>query len=80
MAAITSTIAAGITIAGGIAAGAGAIKRGVEAKKKSPLEAAKAAETIKNEEFVLQTRETENAKLRELSKLERATNNIRTDV
>lgn len=80
MAAVTSTIAAGITIAGGVAAGAGAIKRGAEAKKKDTLEAAKAAELIKSEQLALQDRETKNAKFRELSKLERVTDNIRNDV
>jgi|10_taG_2_1085330.scaffolds.fasta_scaffold12037_2 hypothetical protein len=80
MAAVTSTIAAGLTIAGGVAAGIGAVKRGSEARNKDTLSAAKAAEEIRNEQIALQNRETTNAKKGQLSQLERVTDDIRTNV
>jgi len=80
MAAVTSTVAAGLVIIGGVAAGVGKVKSGLEASKRGKgdmLAAANAAEEIRTEQNKLQSRETKNAQSGQLSQLQRATEEIK---
>jgi len=80
MAALTATIAAGITITGAAVAVGGAVARGFSAKGKDTKGAAYAAEKIREEQIKLQNKETSSAQKQNKSQFEQATDSIRTAV